>query len=109
MSYHLFLDDERDPPRDDHTWEVVRTFEAATSLISQRGLPDFISFDHDLGENPDGTVRRSGADVAHWIADYVLDNNLKLDRFTWYVHSQNPIGVRNIDEYLKNLVRAVNG
>lgn len=107
MTYRLFIDDERDPPNDGYTWEVVRTFEAASALVSERGLPRYISFDHDLGVNPDGSLARTGADFARWIGDYVLDHQLRLDEFAWYVHSQNPIGAENINRYLENLVLRV--
>lgn len=130
MSYRLFLDDERDPPRipwrkrlgavfgrllgwptspDVEPWIVVRSYDAAVAVIAQRGLPRHIAFDHDLGLGADGEPARSGYDLAKWIVDYSLDHDSDLSGFTWYVHSQNPAGARNIDALLANLKSVVQG
>ncbi|GJE15980.1 cyclic-phosphate processing receiver domain-containing protein [Methylobacterium marchantiae] len=103
MSYRLFLDDERDPPSEGD-WDVVRSLEAAQAVVLLRGMPAFVSFDHDLGADDDGKPLATGADFAHWLGGFVLDNGLSLNGFTWSVHSQNPIGAANIDGYLRNLV-----
>src|SRR5260370_10100302 len=42
----LFLDDIRKPP--DSTWDVVRSYDAFVAYIETNGVPDIISFDHDL-------------------------------------------------------------
>lgn len=130
MGYRLFLDDERDPPRipwrerlralfarllglppspDVAPWTVVRSYEAAIAVIAERGLPQHIAFDHDLGLGADGKPDRSGYDLAKWIVEYVLDHDSDLSGFTWYVHSQNPAGARNIDALLTNLKSVVQG
>jgi hypothetical protein len=60
MSYNLFLDDYR-MPKDafaymhlkiylDVEWIVVRNYQAFISLIEGKGIPDMISFDHDLAD-----------------------------------------------------------
>jgi hypothetical protein len=43
----LYLDDIRKPP--DDTWIVVRNFNDFCKHIETHGLPDVVSFDHDLG------------------------------------------------------------
>ncbi len=88
-AYDLFVDDERDPPRDGRDWTVARSVEEAVALVGARGLPRFISFDHDLGEG--GT----GQDFARWLVEHCLDGGLAPD-FSFYVHSQNPVGAENI-------------
>lgn len=103
MTYRMFLDDEREPP--DGVWEIVRTYEAATELVCKRGLPEFISFDHDLGANPDGSIARTGADFARWLCDYIVDHHPDSSGFSWYVHSQNPIGAENINSRLNGLMK----
>lgn len=91
MSYKMFLDDERHPIIDDYI--IVRSFEEATKHIAINGLPEFITFDHDLG------IGKNGFDVAKWIIDYCLDNGIyKLPE--WHVHSQNPVGAKNIRDIL---------
>lgn len=91
MVYNLFIDDERYPAGNARDWTIVRSYKDAVMFIGWFGLPAKISFDHDLG--PDS---KTGYDIAKWIVDYCLDNGLKPD-FEYYVHSQNPIGKRNIE------------
>jgi hypothetical protein len=88
----LFLDDIRDAP--DNTWAVVRSFDAFKEWIIANGIPDVISFDHDLGlEVP------TGMDCAKWI----VTRGLVLKSFL--VHSANPPGRENIDGLLRNWKR----
>lgn len=88
--FNLYLDDERFP-RTDKTWTIARSFDHARDLVLERGIPDYISFDHDLGKG------KSGYDFAKWLMDYMSEQNLKLPaRFKYNVHSANPVGVRNI-------------
>lgn len=42
----------------------------------------------------------SGFDCAKWLVAYCLDNEMALPDFT--VHSQNPVGKRNIESLLNN-------
>ncbi|RYD47791.1 MAG: hypothetical protein EOP83_27465, partial [Verrucomicrobiaceae bacterium] len=70
MSYYLFLDDERAPPRDDRFWVNAQSFDQFQHAIYNAGLPMFVSFDHDLGAEPDGTVKPSGMDCARWLCEY---------------------------------------
>ena len=85
----LFLDDTRDAP--DDTWMVVRSFEAFTAWIKRWGVPDVISFDHDLG-----FAVPTGMDCAKWI----VAQGLFLKDFR--VHSANPVGKENIEKLLLN-------
>jgi hypothetical protein len=89
MPRRLFLDDVRDPP--DASWVVVRSYEAFVAYIESHGVPDEISFDHDLG---DGVP--SGMDCAKWL----VETERPLDRFA--VHSANPPGRANILALLEN-------
>jgi len=91
--YRLFLDDERDPPSDGQEWIVVRTFDAAIAYVAANGMPGFISFDHDLGEE------KTGYDFAKWLVDWLEENHIPPE-FDYYVHSQNPVGAANIESYL---------
>lgn len=87
----LYLDDLRPTP---NGFERVYTYEEFVKFISENGLPDFISFDHDLGEG------KTGYDCAKWLVEYCLDNNLSLPEYD--SHSQNPIGKENILTLLGN-------
>ena len=83
-------------------WIIVRDFLQFTEWITQNSLPDFISFDHDLGESDE----RTGMDCAHWLVNYCLDNNVSLPK--WAVHSANPVGYDNIRGLLTNFEKIKN-
>jgi len=87
----IYLDDLRAIPEG---FIGLRSFEEFVSHITTNGLPDFISFDHDLG------LEESGFDCAKWLVTYCLDNEMALPDFT--VHSQNPVGKKNIESLLNN-------
>ena len=115
-TYRLFVDDERDPSfleflirqgvRDitpEGPWVVVRSQQEAQQLITERGLPEMISFDHDYG--PPGAG--NGHDLAHWLVREALDGRLNLRALRYQVHSRNPVGQVNIrgvlDSHLQSL------
>jgi len=91
----LYLDDLRPTPSG---FERVYDYEEFTEFISQNGLPDFISFDHDLG------LGKTGYDCAKWLVEFCLDKNLILPEFQ--VHSQNPVGKENIETLLNNFKKS---
>ena len=94
MTYRLFLDDERFPPEGCDTL-VARSYYQFVNTILTRGLPRYISFDHDLG------VGKTGLDCAKWLADYCMDHKLE-PTFEVYVHSQNPVGKANIESFFSS-------
>jgi len=89
MRSRLFLDDVREAP--DGSWHVVRSYDEFVRYIEAHGMPDEISFDHDLG---DGVP--SGMDCAKWL----VETERPVPRFT--VHSANPPGRMNIFSLLEN-------
>ena len=84
--YNLFLDDCRSLI--DNEIIVVRSYEEFVNKIETCGLPESISFDHDLG------LDKSGADCAHWLVNYCIKNKKSLP--LWSIHSGNMIGAANI-------------
>ena len=92
--YKLFLDDDKiyRSPADD-SWIRVYSYEEFVSYIQRNGLPEEISFDHDLG-NINGVVQKTGKDCANWLVGYCIDNNLKLPKYK--AHTANPVGRQNI-------------
>ena len=80
-------------------WQVVRSFDEFVAWIETNGLPDFISFDHDLGLLDEQSEELNGMTCAKWLVNYCLDNDLKLPDFV--VHSSNPAGAKNIEGLLK--------
>ena len=59
-SYNLYLDDIREPKTsfkktgdnryNDLKWRVVRCYSEFVETIALNGIPNIVSFDHDLGE-----------------------------------------------------------
>lgn len=84
MSYRLWVDDKRAIPRGDSDWLHATTSEEFIQIIQQNGLPYYISFDHDLG----------GSDTAMICAHWLIDRRFIIPEYD--VHSQNPVGTRNI-------------
>jgi len=116
----LFLDDIRNPKSDG--WEIVRNYEDFVKYITENGLPDEISFDHDLGddiarENVENGMSKkkaralkkeskSGYDCAKWLCEYCWGNGIPLP--TWNVHSANPVGRDNIIAILQSFEKKLN-
>lgn len=94
----LYLDDLRPTP-DGH--KGVRSYTEFVNYITDHGLPDFISFDHDLG------LEESGYDCAKWLVNYCLDHNFQLPKYD--AHSQNPVGKENILSLLQNFKKNLKG
>lgn len=117
----LWLDDYRDPyinnenkvPSgfDQIIW--VKNYSEFTDYILSNGLPDLISFDHDLApehytpeeywydynasknyQEAQNYKEKTGADCADWLVRYCNKENLKIPNYT--IHSANPVGSDNI-------------
>lgn len=132
MSYHLFLDDERVPsnvlwvdlPRD-KVFEIVRNYAQFVQMIETRGVPAFVTFDHDLCEEhyhvmlkehntsytyDDGDMVKTfhygseptGFDCAKWLVDFCVANDVPFPRYE--VHSMNPAGKERIEKYIADHV-----
>lgn len=131
----LWLDDERNPfvntdfvltsplSEDIEPNEVniiwVINYNQFVEWINKNGLPEIISFDHDLAkehyvpkelwsdyqkskeyQNNQQYKENTGFDCAKWLTDYCITNNLRLP--LCYVHSFNPVGSDNIRNLLNN-------
>jgi len=84
----VWLDDVRPIPDGFDVW--VKTAHEAIQLLDSQAV-DFISFDHDLGDEENG----SGYDVAKWIEE--MSFKRRMTRIDWAVHSANPVGRKNIE------------
>ncbi|WP_347230597.1 cyclic-phosphate processing receiver domain-containing protein [Chryseobacterium sp. Leaf394] len=112
----LFLDDLRYPIdayhytkqdiflRDD--WVIARNYHQFVSSILEEGLPEFISFDHDLADedylesDSHEIPEKTGYECAKWLINYCMDHNAELPKF--FSHSMNPVGKENIESLLNN-------
>lgn len=94
---NLYLDDLRSTPQN---FERVYDYDEFVNFINKNGVPEFISFDHDLGEG------KTGFDCAKFLVEFCLDNGVSDINFQ--VHSQNPVGKENIEKLLGNFNRLKN-
>lgn len=103
-TWKLFLDDEREPVGDG--WTTCRSVSDAVAVVAMFGLPSYVSFDHDLGDGPAPFgYDNTGMGFAHWMSDRILDGDAELpEGFSYYVHSQNPIGAANIRNFMEKFL-----
>lgn len=107
MSYQLFLDDLRTiqmvyPDKSSADFVIVRTYHEFVDTVLQNGLPDFISFDNDLGCDESGIPLLEGYDAVKWL---VYESGLDLSNLSFKVHSSNPVAKVNIEALLNNYIR----
>jgi hypothetical protein len=124
MAYNLFLDDYRQPSRCsyvkkenqkyyfEYLWEVVKNYKEFVSIIEEKGLPDMVSFDHDLADvHYDNKSRKehfkyypeTGLDCMKWMINYILENNLPPPKVL--IHSMNPAGAENMKQLFNNFLK----
>lgn len=91
------------------SWKIVRDYEEFVEYIEKNGLPDVVSFDHDLADIHYDPLtwtegfeyeEKTGYDCAKWLVDYCQNHNLKLPEF--YCHSMNPVGKDKILKLLNS-------
>lgn len=110
----LFLDDFRVPLdayklwlkemySNNEDWNVVKSYDEFVSYIETNGLPEVVSFDHDLGiehytAQPEidysKYTEKTGYDCAKWLVEYCMNNKVPIPEY--HCHSQNPVGKHNI-------------
>ena len=103
----IWLDDEREPYNflyEDLGYKekditICKNYSQFVKTIEQEGLPEFICFDHDLGEE------KTGYDCAKFLVDYCQKNKLKLP--DWYIQSANIVSKMNIAGLLKNYKKEI--
>lgn len=115
MSYNLFLDDERIPEGAYrytnmpvyilHDWIVVKNYDEFTEYIKLNGIPNMISFDHDLvyeHYNYNGQSKinynvgeKTGYHCAQWLINHCLDGEISIP-LVILIHSMNVSGSENI-------------
>lgn len=107
--YRLFLDDLRSvpmvyPDQADEDFVIVRTYCDFVKCISENGLPEYISFDNDLGEDDEKNLLPDGYACAKWL---VFDSNLDLRNIKFKVHSANPVAKVQIESLLNNYLKFI--
>jgi hypothetical protein len=100
MSYKLFIDDERWPIDDGTTWVIARSSADAITAVECLGVPEYISYDHDLGGD-DTSIK-----FIWWLINAYLDKKITTFPINYYVHSQNPVGAENIRSLLFSFIES---
>lgn len=107
-SWEMFIDDERFPGKDvSESVVIVRSSQEAIDFCTAvKSLPNNIMFDHDLGGD-DTSIR-----FIRWMIDELYRDEpkykLRTD-FKFSVHSQNPVGAKNIKSLMDQLIQDQKG
>jgi hypothetical protein len=119
--YKLYLDDIRVPTDSYKTtndgWVVVRNYAEFVVEIVENGLPEVVSFDHDLEpdtiegnpmdlKNCKIIYARTGFDCVKWLVEYCINTNAKLPECL--IHSANPVGAENMLSYITSFKKSQN-
>jgi hypothetical protein len=126
--YNLFLDDSR-MPEDAFTytknpmylnlkWYVVMNYDEFITTIESNGMPNVISFDHDLGNDHylhqqgeipyDQFTEKTGYHCAKWLIEYCIDHVKDVPKII-FIHSMNPVGSRNIESLFRTYEKLYRG
>jgi len=129
--YNLFLDDVRVPHACkymedrigkeasiyfDLEWVIVRNYDQFIAYVKANGLPEIVSFDHDLADEHynndmykgvevyskhyEKFEEKTGYDAVKWMVDYCMDNWKRFPK--WYLHTMNQAGKENMKSYILN-------
>ena len=113
MSYNLFIDDIRNPdwpeciasgidPKD--VWVIVRSSKEAKIIVSERGMPLKIAFDHDLGIDYNNRIDTTMIFLKWFEAQW--DGISSIPEYT--IHSSNPSGCENIRSFMESWKKSIN-
>jgi hypothetical protein len=83
-------------------FDIVRNYNDFVTYIKDNGLPEFISFDNDLGLDENGKVAPDGYAAAKWL---VYESRLDLKNLKFKVHSANPVAAEQIKGLLNNYIK----
>lgn len=86
-------------------FDIVRTYDDFVHYITENGLPEFISFDNDLGLDKNEEVAPDGYAAAKWL---VYESGLDLRKLKFHVHSANPVAAKQIEGLLTNYINHLN-
>lgn len=119
LKYNLFLDDERNVADVKWVqyplvhWVVVRNYQEFVDTVIKNGIPERVSFDHDLadqhyaefvnstktGKFDYNTVsEKTGYHACKWLIEYCLEKKRLFPEH--YIHTMNPIGHANIQSLI---------
>lgn len=118
--YNLYLDDIREPVDSyldtkidlyiNIKWKIVRSYVDFVNCITNYGIPNIISLDHDLSFehynnniNYDSYKYKTGYHCTKWLVEYINNNidSIKLPELI-LIHSMNINGSENMVKYLND-------
>lgn len=112
MKWKLWIDDDtftpdiedwRKPPAGETDWKIATNSAGALICCMAYGIPEFIDFDHDLGELASGESDTSMKFLKD-LFDFYPD---AIDEIKGYrIHSANPEGAKNIEAYMDSWKRS---
>lgn len=100
----LFIDDQAGVERaiPQYDWDVARSSAEAIRYLEENGIPNVISFDHDLGGEDTSMI------IIRHMFDMILDGKATIpDNFIFFVHSKNPVGAENIKANIINFMEKI--
>jgi hypothetical protein len=129
---NLFLDDFREPLNcvsymsarigaqssvySTEDWDIVRDYNEFVKWIEINGIPDMVSFDHDLADDhydpamcgdgedyPTEFKEKTGLDCAIYLVEYCNKNQSKFPKH--FIHSMNPVGSDRIKNYIEYFIK----
>ena len=92
-------------------WVIVRSYDTFVKYIEKNGVPELISFDHDLADEHYNSLRepndvdyneyteKTGYECVKWLCGYCIDNK---EIPECLFHTQNIIGQINMSKYIEN-------
>ena len=83
-------------------FDIVRNYADFVTYIQTHGLPEFHSFDNDLGLDEYGKLAPDGYAAVKWL---VYESGLDLSELQFKVHSANPVAAEQIRVLLTNYIR----
>jgi hypothetical protein len=132
--YKLFLDDIREPQDAvlvdsmkmllhesetmNHEWIITRSYKEFIDILKERGLPEEVSFDHDLTiDHMKHYIKNSDKNVLNYNDIKMCDTGYHCAKAfveAWkysgeplvkvYIHTANHIGAENIKTVLKDII-----
>ena len=108
----LYLDDVRTPTHilpGYMPWIVVRNFKEFASFIMLNGIPDFISFDHDLHPSHYAPMQYWDGDYELWACNQKFVTETGLDCVKWLIlwcESHPELEIKDASIHSMNTVRA---
>lgn len=113
MTWKLWIDDESFNPEAivrhaPEGFKIAESSVGAMNLVLSFGFPAFVDFDHDLGGDDCIGNAKVEPDCAMKFLNQLRDcyDLHMIKPFDYSIHSQNPVGAKNIQAFMNSWSRA---